>query len=195
MHHITRQLNLLLLLLVLLHVCSCASAAASTLYNGTFFTMIGKGYAFGVSRANKASWDNAKAACKAIHPAADLAILRDPLNYDLVASNVSLLLNGQDGFWFGLYQRQAPGLVTYRTCGNWTWIDEDPTLGRTALEDDVVRWANNGPNGGPDVRRCASFFIISSSSNATVDASDCTTNYYFVCGIPCKKDKLFILTL
>jgi hypothetical protein len=143
--------------------CVCQSP-----YSGSGFQVLGKGWYFHFN-GTQLIWNDARLACKAMHPNADLAVLYDVHNYNLVHTALPGMNAGWT--WIGLFQNYSAGKI-FETEFNYTWIDGTPNK---AL--DPYPWGGSEPNGfSPE-----DFGAI--AGNSPLDAPP-TFTCSFICGLP-----------
>jgi hypothetical protein len=101
------------------------------------FTLAGRGYNFLVNHTmiSNYNWNVARGDCKSIHNMSDLALLYDPINFNLVYSTVN-----QQCYFIGLRQNVTNG---FEPDFNWTWIDGTP-FGKTIFG--FAEWCNGNPD-------------------------------------------------
>jgi hypothetical protein len=144
------------------------------------YTTIGRGYYF---RFNAAyiSWGNSRLACQADVPGySDMAILKDPSNFNLVHTWwLSLLAAGKSAYnWVGLRKNDT----TYWGSVDWFWLDGTPMSG-DGVWPEFRNWSTNG--GWPDIAREVALFYTGYQPGLVTypEAAGAATTF---CAVPSK---------
>jgi hypothetical protein len=98
-------------------------------YNGTGFKALGVGYYYhSTTYAN--TFSAARAYCKSLHPYSDIAVIKEPENWNFL----NTYLAGKQK-WIGLFQDSSNISNFFKPFfepdNNWTWVDGTPADGVT----------------------------------------------------------------
>eukprot|EP00475_Leptophrys_vorax_P029732 TRINITY_DN4390_c0_g2_i1.p1 TRINITY_DN4390_c0_g2~~TRINITY_DN4390_c0_g2_i1.p1 ORF type:complete len:750 (+),score=93.68 TRINITY_DN4390_c0_g2_i1:64-2313(+) len=128
-------------LILVSFVCCVLDVVAYVNCSALGFTIQGHGYYFHKDEVLTSSnqWELARNNCSNMHPSADLAVVYDPLNFDLLYNSYVNVPSGLQCYFIGLRQ---PDSGAFDQDFNWTWID-GTSFGNTIYG--YVEWANGQP--------------------------------------------------
>jgi hypothetical protein len=158
---------------------SLALPLPCTPYNGTGFQLLGIGYYY-QSATFSGTFSIARQFCKSLHPYSDLAVLKEPENWDIVKS---YLPTGKQK-WLGLFQDMSRFPI-YEPDNNWTWVDDMSTA------DGIVNPYFYSIPGEPDDyydEACCYF------QNGKMYDYDCSATFEALCSIPSNVSLSFALS-